>query len=630
MKAYSLKEEQKGIDIASIEREYLSKSDWEVDENANSNRSFSNFLDFLLDKTLKYPNILSQYLPVKAVKMHFNGDIHIHKLPYSLWIPYCVGWSYANILRRGLRSQTVVSRPARHLDTAVSHLVNFFFQTAQEWTGAQAVSAFDLYTAPFVAKDTLSPIKIKQILQSMLFELNYPSRAGYQSPFTNITLILDTCRDLLTGDAIVGGRTVGTLGDYVGQAVDIVRALMELYLEGDTLSQPFTFPIPTLMVTQNFDWNGRRWGDLVYLIFKALAYRGTAYLLNGYSSNVEALYAMCCRLTINTERVNNHKRALLKVDIEETQELIRRSRGAWGSWALPDATGSIGVVTINLPRIAALSKGDWGRFEEYLQERLEVAREVLLTWRARYEHSLASGLMPLTKSYMGSLEGHYNTFGLVGLPEAAANFMNEPTLWYTLDWKRVLEAISIEKKMVALVDQYAREYEELDGYLYNVEEVPAESAAYRLASRDLEVLDWSNNGEHLAIPMVDGVPFYSNSIVPYYAKLSIMERAKLEGEVQQMFTGGVMMHLFLGQLPDIEALKKLVYRIATGTKVVYFSITPVQSVCKKCRTSLVGLYDKCPKCGGVVDVWSRIVGYYRPLSSWNLGKRAEFKIRVKY
>jgi len=529
LKAYSLKEEPKSIDIVSIEKEYLSKSDWEVDENANSNRSFSNFLDFLLDKTLKYPNILSQYLPEKAVKMHFNGDIHIHKLPYSLWIPYCVGWSYANILRRGLRSQTVVSRPARHLDTAVSHLVNFFFQTAQEWTGAQAISAFDLYTAPFIAKDNLAPTEVKQVLQSMLFELNYPSRAGYQSPFTNITLVLDTCRDILNGDAIVGGSTVGTLGDYIDRAIDVTRALMELYLEGDALSQPFTFPIPTIMVTQDFDWRGRKWGDLVDLIFKALAYRGTAYLLNGYSSNVEALYAMCCRLTIDTLRVNNHRQSLLKVDLEEVQELIRRSRGAWGSWALPDATGSIGVVTINLPRIAALSKGDWGKFEELLQERLEVAREVLLTWRARYEHSLASGLMPLTKSYMGNLEGHYNTFGLVGLPEAAANFMNDPTLWSSLDWRRVIEAISIEKKMVSLVDQYAREYEELDGYLYNVEEVPAESAAYRLASRDLEVLDWSNNGEHLAIPIVDGVPFYSNSIVPYYAKLSIMERAKLEG-----------------------------------------------------------------------------------------------------
>ena len=629
--------ERKGVRIEELEKSYMKRADWEVFENANTNFSFSNFRNFLFEKLVEVPDVLRSYLPSDAVEAHYRGDIHIHKLPDSLWIPYCIGWSYRRILELGLKTPSVVSRPARHFDTAVSHLTNFFFMAAQEFTGAQATSAFDLYAAPFAAHDNLSYDRVKQALQAMLFELNYPARAGYQSPFTNITLVLDTSRDMLEGSAVVAGERVGSLGDYLDEALTVDRALFELYGEGDAVGQPFTFPIPTLMLTRNFDWEGRRWGEVTDLIFETLARRGSAYLLNGYASNVEALYSMCCRLTIDVNHVLNHFRGfelkLSYADAEDAFETFLKAREgskAYGVWALPDATGSIGVVTINVPRAAALSKGEWDVFEELMIERLHLARRVLLTWRARYERSLRTGLMPITRIYLGHFNHHFNTFGLIGLPEAAANLLRDPKLWIEGSSRGTREAVEVERRIVRLVREFASECEEKDGYLYNVEEVPGESTGYKLALSDSQLFREELRRGEVCIPSDGSAPFYSNSIVPYYADLPIHERALLEGEVQQEFTGGVMMHLFLNEQPDPQALKKLVYRIATNTKVVYFSITPTISVCRSCGWSSVGTYWTCPRCEAQAEVWSRIVGYYRPVRQWNPGKRSEFKLRKQY
>ena len=630
--------QEKRRGVKELERQYLRGVDWEVKENANTNLSYSNFRNYVFEKLVKKPEVLKEFLPSQAVEAHFRGDIHIHKLPDSLWIPYCNGWSFRRVLRLGLKTPGVVSRPARHFDTAVAHLVNLFFMGAQEFTGAQAVNAFDLYTAPFVARDGLSYERVKQVLQGMLFELNYPARAGYQSPFTNITLVLDTSREMLKGEAYIAGKTAGALGDYVGDATSIVRALFELYLEGDALGQPFTFPIPTLMLTKEFDWSGRRWGDLTDLIFEALAKKGTAYLLNGYASNVEALYAMCCRLTIDVNHVLNKASSPLslkftRADMEEAYEHFlkaRQSSKVYGIWALPDATGSIGVVTINMPRLAALSRGEWEVFEALLRSQLAKAREVLLTWRARYERSLRVGLMPITRVYLGHFRHHFNTFGVIGLPEAAANFLRDPALWTEGSTRAMREAIEVEKRMVRMIREYARECEELDGCLYNVEEIPGESTGYRFARLDLQLLKEEYERGEILIPSDGTGVFYSNSVVPYYADVPLYKRALWEGEVQEEFTGGVMMHLFLAESPDPKALKSLVRRIAENTKVVYFSVTPTIAVCRNCGWTAVGLVEQCPKCGKQTDLWSRIVGYYRPTRNWNVGKKAEFKMRVHY
>ncbi len=630
--------EEKASEIIKAEKEYIERASWDVYENANMNMSYSNFRNFLFDRLIKKPEVLSKYLPEEAVNDHFRGDLHIHKLPDSLFIPYCIGWSFKKILKKGLITPTIVSKPARHVDTAIAHLTNFFFFGSQEYTGAQAASGFDVFLAPFIRKDKTPYNKVKQAIQHMLFNLNYPARAGFQSPFTNITLVLDTSEQFLKEHAVIGGKELpDTLGDYLDEILIINKALLELLIEGDAKGQPFTFPIPTLMITKNFDWNGKRWGEVSDLIFEALARRGSAYLLNGYSTNVESLYSMCCRLTIDVSRLNNNnslKHQLsgfrLSRDLEEIEEYLIKNRQAFGIWALPDATGSIGVVTLNMPRLAALSKGEWDIFEEMLYTKMENARRVLLTWRKRYAVSLRSGLMPISRIYLGHFRNHFNTFGVIGLPEAAANFMRNPKLWFEGSRGEIEEAVKIMKKMVKMVREKAMEYEEIDGYLYNVEEIPGESTSYRLARLDMRYLKEEIEKEEVLIP-TDGIaPFYSNSIIPYYANISIPDRARWEGEVQQEFTGGVMMHLFLQESPDPKALKSLVRSIALNTKVVYFSITPTIAICRKCGWQAIGLFEKCPKCGHQVDLWSRIVGYYRPLRSWNVGKRAEFKLRVQY
>ncbi len=616
--------------LENIEREYIREEDWEVKENANESRSFGNFLSYFLDKTLKHPSVLYKFFPKEAVEKHFAREIHIHKLPFSLYIPYCVGWSFANILKYGLKTPTLISKPAKHLDSAINHLVNFIFLTAQEWTGAMAISAFDLYIAPFVNHDNLDDKAIKQRLQSMLFELNYPSRMGFQSPFSNITIIIDTIKSILDSEAIVGGKKVGTLGDYIEDAIRVTKILITLYNEGDAVGSPMTFPIPTIMLTKDFDWNNTKWNGLIYDIFNNLARRGTFYLLNGYTTNVEALYAMCCRLTIDVAKVTTFNLNDIKKESEELYEFLQKDGYARGMWAIPDATGSIGVITINLPRLSYLAKGDEGKLEELLLEDMKLIRETLKVMRKRYERSLRLGLMPMTIRYLGTLSNHFSTFGLVGLPEAAATFLGKPNLWYNLDKDKVEEAVKWMKKIVSFVREVAEDYEKEDGILYNVEEVPAESTAYRMASADYKKYKEAVEKGDFFIPMDNGVPFYSNSIIPYYAKVSIFQRAKWEGEVQSEFTGGVMMHLFMYEVPDIEALIKLVKRIATETKIVYFSITPTIAVCSKCGWNSVGVFEKCPRCGEKVELWSRIVGYYRPLSSWNIGKVAEFRNRYHY
>jgi len=535
-------------------------------------------------------------------------------------------------LRLGLVTPTLVSKPAKHLDSAVNHLTNFIFLVAQEWSGAMAVSGFDLQMAPFVKHDNLTRKQIQQALQSMAFELNYPSRMGYQAPFSNITIVLDTIKSFLESEAIIGGKEVGKVGDYVDEAIMLTKELIKVYNIGDSIGSPLTFPIPTIMLTKRFDWNGTRWDGLTDMIFENMAKRGTFYLLNGYATNVEVLYSMCCRLTIDFSKLNGRYVPTCKI-LEETEDLtefLSKKTSSRGMWAIPDATGSIGVITVNLPRIAFLSNGDEAKFNELLKKRLIEARETLKRMRERYKRSIKLGLMPMTKIYLGHFNSHYSTFGLVGLPEAAANFFRSPNLWLDLNMNDVKRAVNWMKNVVRTVRKIAEEWEKEDNVLYNVEEIPAASTAFRFAKIDTtRFLREVENGEFF-IPTDNGTPFYSNSIIPYYALVPIAKRAELEAEVQQEFTGGVMMHLFLYESPDPKALKKLVHKIAMNTKIVYFSITPTIAVCKKCGWNSVGIHEECPKCKNKVELWSRIVGYYRPVSSWNVGKKAEFLKRIHY
>ena len=614
------------MDLVFLEREYNSEGDWYVKENANVNKSYSSFIGYMLDKILSREETLSQIIPGEYVAMHSRGDIHIHKLPHSLYIPYCNGWMFSTLLRKGLKTASISARPAKRLSTAVSHLVTFLFLASQEFTGAQAVSAVDLYLGAFAGMEKLKEDKIKQATQRLIYELNYPSRLGFQSPFTNITIMLDTIPSFLGMDAIVGGRTVGRLGDFLDEARLVVEGILEHYMEGDADGRPFTFPLVTMMFTKNFDWNGERWGGLTDKIFELISKRGTIYILNGYATNVEALYALCCRLTIDMSELT--RIAVVKPEVGAPLDEI----GDIGSvpravWAVPDATGSIGVVTINLPRLAFISSSE-DEFMDRLYDRVETARRILGLLRNRYRRSMENGLVPITRIYLGHYNFHFSTIGLIGIPEALANIVGDEEYWVRNDGSRIKRDLGFIVKVVRTIRKICREYQEEDGYLYNVEEVPGESTAYRLAMKDLELS--KKTGRRACIPTVDGIPFYSNSIVPYYADVGLIDRIEMESLVQQEFTGGVMMHIFLGEAADPKALRKLVERIVKNTKIVYFSITPNITRCLDCGRSIVGVSEKCPYCGGKTEVWSRIVGYYRPLSNWNIGRVAEFKTRVNY
>jgi len=588
------------VSLKKFEKDYLAQADWEVKENANENISYGNFLSYFLDKVLKRREVLQEYLPKEAIDSHFFGDLHIHKLPHSLSIPYCCGWSFLRILVNGLKTPTVISRPAKHYDTAISHLINFLFIATQEWTGANAVSMFDLYLAPFVRQDRLKYEQIRQGLQKMLFELNYPSRMGYQSPFTNITLVLDTCDEFLSQSAIIGGKPAGMLADYVDEAISIVKALCDLYMHGDAKHQSFTFPIPTLMLTRDFDWQERRWGELTDKIFQTIVTRGSFYLLNGYATNVKALYSMCCRLLISTEDL--------------------KRRVARGIWAIPDATGSVGVITINMPRIAYLCKGNENKFLEILEKQMMLARKILKILRGRYGANLRARLMPLTKEYLGRFDNHYNTIGVLGLPEACVNFFGHKE-W---DFSYVNDYIRFLKDILAFMLEKCDEFTRKDNLLYNIEETPAESTSYRLATIDKKKF------KDIFAPSENGVVYYSNSIIPYYADVSLIDRIKYEAKVQNLFSGGVIMHIFLYETPDAQALKKFIRRVVKKEKIIYFSITPTISSCKSCGYTTVGFFETCPNCKKKMEIWSRIVGYYRPISTWNIGKKAEFAQRVFY
>lgn len=635
-------ESRRVFDVGKLVEEYIEEKTWLVRENANSMKSFSGLISYIALEALKgYASIVYSDI----LKYHYDGTIHFHDLPYSAFVPYCVGWSLDRILRIGLITPRVRDTPADSFFKALNHIENFLMLAQQEWSGAQALNKVDLYLAAFVNSDKVSYRDLNTGIERLIYNLNFPSRIGAQTPFTNFTFLLDTVPEVLDDPAIVNGSERGYLGDYVEEAISIVKSFTEIFIRGDSANQPFTFPIPTIMLTRNFDWNERKWGDLTYNIFKAATKRGSFYFLNGLSGVIDpaASYAMCCRLTIDKRRllVSLHKisilsestrRDLLKV-IEEYGETVRKIR-CRGLWAYPDETGSIGVVTLNMPRLGFLSKGDENILLDKLNDVLNVARNILLKKRRRLEAILRGELMldlPITKVYLGTLNYHFNTIGVIGLPEFMANFTRNPLLWRDLSRRDIRNAIDIVKKVAKYIGDVISEFEKEDNTPYNLEEVPGEGASYRLASIDYKLFkEYVEKGEYF-IPLYDGVPFYSNSIIPYYANVSLWDRILWEAEVQQMFTGGVMTHIFLGEEAEPEALKKLVHNIAVNTKIVYFSITPTLTVCNSCRWCGIGVYTVCPKCNSrKVDIWSRIVGYYRPLSRWNPGKIAEFKSRIHY
>lgn len=604
-------------------------------ENANRYPGPTGFFSYVLEQHL---NQYIDLLPRRVLKAHLDGLIYVHKLPYSLYIPYCTGHSIARVLEKGLKTPTIISRPARHFDTYVDHVANYLITLQHFFSGAQAFSSIEWYAGPFIRGDGLDYRGIKQNIQRLVFNLNYPSRVGMQTPFTNFTLTLDAPRKMLNGDhAIYAGEKVGVLGEYYEESRLFVKALSEILYEGDSLGQPFTFPIPTVMVTAKMIWDDP---EIHEAVFKTAARRGSFYWLNTRIVDPDASYAMCCRISIDKRELlhayNNHVKGLglhfsLKKDLEIGKEEMIRSlerKRFGGLWAVPDVTGSINVTTVNLPRIALMAHGDDARFWELYDQVLDIVRESENWFRKRYIRLIDRypAIYNMVIEYLGEFPGsHFNTIGLLGLPEAAAIYMQEPRIWTEGSRRDWLRATDIMKKIVEYAVEYARNLMRETGIPWNVEEVPGESAAAKLALRDIrkypEVVDYLGDPDN---------PIYSTSIAPYYGSLELPERIEIEARVQKVFTGGVMMHIFLGEEPDPEALAKLTKRLMQ-TDLVYWSYTPAITICRRCGKSFTGLYRKCPRCGNEdVDIWSRIIGYYRPLRNWNPYRKREFWTRRHY
>jgi len=592
-------------------KDYAAREGMDALKNANRYPGPTGFFSHLMERAMEGLKLL----PRDLEWAHSDGRIYVHKLPYSLYIPYCTGHSLSRLLRRGLRTPTVVARPAKHMDSFVDHVANYLVTLQHYFSGAQALSAVELYAGPFIRREAREHRHLKQQLQRLVYNLNFPSRVGMQTPFTNFTIVLDAPRRMLEDMAVHSGEDDGPLGSYLDEGRIFLIALSEILREGDASGQPFTFPIPTLMATSRMIYDDP---ELFEAVFSTASERGSFYWLNTRVIDPDAACAMCCRISIDRRELSF---------TEPFAGALERSR-LGGLWAIPDVTGSVGVITLNLPRIAFESGGDDSSFMQGLESFLGLARIAGEWLRNRYVHLMSRypEVYRMIGEYLEEFPStHFNTIGVIGLPEAAAIMMGDPDLWFEGSRSDFLEAARWMRSVVDHIASTARSWMKETGTPWNVEEVPGESAAAKLAMKDAkrypELLRYLPDPEN---------PIYSSSIAPYYGELSLPQRVEVEAMVQRSFTGGVMMHIFLGEEADPEALAKLTWRLVQ-TDLIYWSYTPALTVCRDCGKSSVGLHTTCPGCGSRnVDVWSRIVGYYRPLRNWNPSRRKEFSRRFHY
>lgn len=585
------------LDYKVIVDSYVNETSWRVKENSTVTYSVGGLI--LSNSGAITANYwLSEVYDEEIANAHRQGDFHIHDL--SMLTGYCAGWSLKQLLVEGLGGipGKITSKPAKHLSTLCNQMVNFLGIMQNEWAGAQAFSSFDTYLAPFVKTDDLSYDQVKKCIESFIYGVNTPSRWGTQAPFTNITLDWVVPHDLADLPAIVGGKEMDFCYKDCQKEMDMInKAFIEVMIEGDANGRGFQYPIPTYSITKDFDWSETENNKL---LFEMTAKYGTPYFSNYINSDMEPsdVRSMCCRLRL------------------DLRELRRKSGGFFGSG---ESTGSIGVVTINLPRIAYLSKNE-EEFYKRLDHLMDLAARSLKTKRNVITKLLEEGLYPYTKRYLGSFNNHFSTIGLVGMNEAC---LNAPWLRVNLGSK---DAQAFAKDVLNHMRERLVIYQEQYGDLYNLEATPAESTAYRLAKHDKEkypdIITASENDER---------PFYTNSShLPVGFTDDIFEALDIQDDLQVLYTSGTVFHAFLGEkLPNWQAAAKLVRTIATNYKLPYYTISPTYSICQD-HGYFAGEVDTCPICGQPTEVWSRITGYYRPISNWNAGKSQEWEERVTY
>ena len=587
------------LDFKKTVDNYLNINGWRVKENSTVTYSVGGLI--LSNSGAITANYwLSQVYDQEIADAHRNADFHIHDL--SMLTGYCAGWSLKQLLLEGLGGVTgkITSSPAGHLSTLCNQMVNFLGIMQNEWAGAQAFSSFDTYLAPFVKIDNLTYKQVKQCLQSFIFGVNTPSRWGTQAPFTNITLDWVVPNDMAELNAIVGGKECNfKYKDCVKEMAMINKAFIEIMIEGDANGRGFQYPIPTYSITKDFDWSDT---ENNRLLFEMTAKYGTPYFSNYINSDMQPsdVRSMCCRLRL------------------DLRELRKKSGGFFGSG---ESTGSVGVVTINMPRIAYLAT-DEKDFYTRLEKLMNIAARSLKIKRNFISKLLDAGLYPYTKRYLGTFNNHFSTIGLVGMNEACLN-----ARWLRKDLTHK-EAQDFTVDVLNFMRNKLSDYQVQYGDLYNLEATPAESTAYRLAKHDKkrypDIITAGDNDE-------DKVPYYTNSShLPVGYTDDIFKALDIEDRFQTLYTSGTVFHTFLGQkLPDWKSCMNLVRKIAENYKLPYFTMSPTYSVCKE-HGYLKGEQWVCPHCGKPTEVYSRITGYYRPLQNWNDGKAQEFEDRKEY
>ena len=585
------------VDYKSTVDNYLKVNDWRVKENSTVTYSVGGLI--LSNSGAVTANYwLSEIYDDVIADAHRNADIHIHDL--SMLTGYCAGWSLKQLIQEGLGGVPgkITSAPAGHLSTLCNQMVNFLGIMQNEWAGAQAFSSFDTYLAPFVKVDNLSYKETKQCIQSFIYGVNTPSRWGTQSPFTNITLDWVVPNDMAELNAIVGGKEMDfKYKDCVKEMAMVNKAFIEIMIEGDANGRGFQYPIPTYSITRDFDWSETENNKL---LFEMTAKYGTPYFSNYINSDMEPsdVRSMCCRLRL------------------DLRELRKKSGGFFGSG---ESTGSVGVVTINMPRIAYLSK-DEDEFFKRLTHLMDIAARSLKIKRNVITKLLAEGLYPYTKRYLGTFNNHFSTIGLVGMNEACLN-----ANWIRKDLTNK-EAQEFTKKTLNFMREKLSDYQELYGDLYNLEATPAESTAYRLAKHDRK-----RYPDIITATEGDATPYYTNSShLPVGFTSDIFDALDIQDDLQTLYTSGTVFHAFLGQkLDNWQAAANLVRKIAENYKLPYYTMSPTYSICAD-HGYLTGDQRKCPICGRTTEVYSRITGYYRPIANWNDGKSEEFKMRKTY
>jgi anaerobic ribonucleoside-triphosphate reductase len=580
------------LDIQETMDGYLKQNDWRVNENSNVNYSLGGLI-LHNSGTITANYWLKNIYPEEVANAHRDGDFHIHDL--SMFSGYCAGWSLRQLLLEGLGGVRgkINSRPPRHLSTAVNQMINFLGTMQNEWAGAQAFSSFDTFLAPFVIVDNMEYKQVKQCIQSFVFSMNTPSRWGSQSPFTNITLDWVPPHDLADKKVVVGGEELDFTYADCQEGMDMInKAFIEVMMEGDADGRGFSYPIPTYNITRDFDWDTEN----ANLLFKMTAQFGTPYFQNFINSDLDPsdVRSMCCRLQL------------------DKRELRNRGGGLFGA---DEFTGSIGVVTINLPRLGYLSKTR-EEFYRRLDDLMDKARDSLEIKRRIVNNLMDQGLFPYTKRYLKHLNNHFSTIGINGMHECCLNFLGKPI---TDD-----EGLKFSEDVLVHMRERLADYQELTGNLYNLEATPAEGTSYRLARQDRKRFkDIIQSG-------IDE-PFYTNSThLPVDYTEDIFAALDLQDRLQTKYTGGTVLHGFLGEsIQDVEVCKNLVRKIASGYKLPFFSISPSFTVCEE-HGRMAGEHFKCPQCDRETEVYSRIVGYYRPVHAWNKGKKEEFKHRKTY